>query len=100
MPSSAILRDNSTVASKCAKVAAGDGSAKSSAGTYTAWIEVMEPVLVEVMRSCSMPISSASVGGGLSADAGGRDGHAARAHHLHQDRLHHLDPGRVRARRR
>ena len=48
--------------SRCAKVVAGDGSVKSSAGTYTAWIEVIEPVLVEVMRSCSTPISSASVG--------------------------------------
>ena len=27
-----------------------------------AWIEVIEPVFVEVMRSCSTPISSASVG--------------------------------------
>ena len=40
----------------------GDGSVKSSAGTYTAWIEVIEPVLVDVMRSCRRPISSASVG--------------------------------------
>ena len=30
--------------------------------TNTAWIEVIEPVLVEVMRSCRRPISSASVG--------------------------------------
>ena len=44
------------------KVVAGDGSVKSSAGTYTAWIEVIEPTLVEVMRSCRRPISSASVG--------------------------------------
>ena len=50
MPSEAIWRDKTTVASKCANVVAGDGSVKSSAGTYTAWIEVMEPVLVEVMR--------------------------------------------------
>jgi hypothetical protein len=47
---------------KWAKVVAGDGSVKSSAGTYTAWIEVIEPFLVEVMRSCSVPISSARVG--------------------------------------
>jgi hypothetical protein len=40
----------------------GLGSVRSSAGTYTAWIEVIEPVLVEVMRSCRTPISSASVG--------------------------------------
>jgi len=43
-------------------VVAGDGSVKSSAGTYTAWIEVIEPVLVEVIRSWSAPISDASVG--------------------------------------
>jgi hypothetical protein len=30
------LRDNTVVASKCAKVVAGAGSVKSSAGTYTA----------------------------------------------------------------
>ncbi len=41
-----------------------------------------------------------AVGRGLPADAGRRNGRAARAHHLHQDRLHHVDPGRVRARRR
>ncbi len=45
-----------------ANVVAGDGSVRSSAGTYTAWIEVIEPVLVEVLRSCSTPISSARVG--------------------------------------
>ena len=45
------------VASKCANVVAGAGSVKSSAGTYTAWNEVMEPFLVEVMRSCKSPIS-------------------------------------------
>src|SRR4249919_3155984 len=44
------------------EVGAGDGSVRSSAGTYTAWIEVIEPVLVEVMRSCRTPISSARVG--------------------------------------
>jgi len=44
------------------EVVAGDGSVKSSAGTYTAWIEVIEPTLVEVIRSCRRPISSASVG--------------------------------------
>ena len=62
MPSDAIWRDSTTVASKCAKVVAGEGSVKSSAGTYTACTEVIEPVLVDVMRSCSTPISSASVG--------------------------------------
>ena len=62
MPSSATWRDNTTVASRCEKVVAGDGSVRSSAGTYTAWMDVIEPVLVEVMRSCRMPISQASVG--------------------------------------
>ena len=41
---------------------AGEGSVRSSAGTYTAWMEVIDPVRVEVMRSCSTPISSARVG--------------------------------------
>ena len=41
---------------------AGDGSVRSSAGTYTAWKEVMDPVRVEVMRSWSTPISAARVG--------------------------------------
>ena len=34
----------------------------SSAGTYTAWIEVMDPFLVEVIRSWKLPISVARVG--------------------------------------
>ena len=50
------------VASKCVKVVAGAGSVKSSAGTYTACTEVMEPFLVEVIRSCMAPISVANVG--------------------------------------
>ena len=54
--------DNTTVASKCAKVVAGLGSVKSSAGTYTACIDVIDPVFVDVIRSCNTPISSASVG--------------------------------------
>ena len=62
MPSEAMSRDSTTVASRWPKVVAGDGSVRSSAGTYTAWIDVIEPVLVDVMRSCSRPISSASVG--------------------------------------
>ncbi|MNT82210.1 hypothetical protein D3C72_2219060 [compost metagenome] len=61
-------RDSTTVASKWAKVVAGDGSVRSSAGTYTAWMEVIEPVLVEVMRSCRTPISSARVGWEPTAD--------------------------------
>ena len=55
-------RERTTVESRWAKVVAGDGSVRSSAGTYTAWIDVIEPVLVDVMRSCRRPISSASVG--------------------------------------
>lgn len=58
---STIWRDKTTV-SKCANVVAGAGSVKSSAGTYTACIEVIEPVLVEVMRSSNTPNSSANVG--------------------------------------
>lgn len=50
------------VESRWAKVVAGAGSVKSSAGTYTACTEVMEPFLVEVIRSCISPISWASVG--------------------------------------
>ena len=55
-------RSSTMVESKCAKVFAGAGSVRSSAGTYTAWKEVIEPFLVEVMRSCRSPISAASVG--------------------------------------
>ena len=50
------------MASRWVKVVAGAGSVRSSAGTYTACTEVMEPFCVEVMRSCSSPISVASVG--------------------------------------
>ena len=51
MPKSVIALDRVTVESRCAKVVAGDGSVKSSAGTYTACIEVTDPVLVVVIRS-------------------------------------------------
>ena len=61
-PKLEMLRDRTVVASRCVKVVAGAGSVRSSAGTYTACTEVMEPVLVEVMRSCRSPISVASVG--------------------------------------
>ena len=50
------------VESRWANVATGAGSVMSSAGTYTACIEVTEPFLVEVMRSWSAPISDAIVG--------------------------------------
>lgn len=42
---------STVVASKWAKVVAGAGSVRSSAGTYTACTEVMDPTPVEVMRS-------------------------------------------------
>ena len=45
MPSAAMSRLSTTVASRWAKVVAGDGSVRSSAGTYTAWMEVIEPDL-------------------------------------------------------
>ena len=57
-----MARASTMVESRWAKVVAGAGSVRSSAGTYTAWNEVIEPFLVEVMRSCRRPISAASVG--------------------------------------
>ena len=45
-------RESTVVASKWAKVVAGAGSVRSSAGTYTACTDVMEPTPVDVMRSC------------------------------------------------
>ena len=62
MPSSAMERERTVLASKCVNVVAGAGSVKSSAGTYTACTDVMEPVDVDVIRSCRSPISVASVG--------------------------------------
>jgi len=62
MPSSEIERDRTVFASRCVNVVAGAGSVRSSAGTYTACTDVMEPVDVDVMRSCKSPISVASVG--------------------------------------
>jgi hypothetical protein len=62
MPCSEIARDSETVAPRWAKVVATAGSVKSSAGTYTACTEVIEPFLVEVMRSCRSPISVPRVG--------------------------------------
>ena len=59
---STIFLDKTVVASRWAKVVAGAGSVKSSAGTYTACTEVTEPSLVEAIRSCSSPISVARVG--------------------------------------
>ena len=62
IPNSVIFLLSTVVASRCEKVVAGAGSVKSSAGTYTACTEVIEPFFVEVMRSCIWPISVASVG--------------------------------------
>src|SRR5438067_112910 len=62
MPSDAIWRESSVVASRWVKVVNGAGSVKSSAGTYTACRDVIERPLVELMRSWSSPIPSASVG--------------------------------------
>ena len=58
----AISRESTVVASRWVNVVAGAGSVKSSAGTYTACTDVIEPFLVEVIRSCKAPISVASVG--------------------------------------
>ena len=49
-------------------VVAGAGSVKSSAGTYTAWTDVIDPFFVDVILSCSLPISVASVGWYPTAD--------------------------------
>src|SRR5690606_40530175 len=68
MPNSAILRESTVVASKWANVVAGAGSVKSSAGTYTACTDVIEPRLVDVIRSCISPISVANVGWYPTAD--------------------------------
>ena len=62
MPVSTTLRESTVVASRCEKIAAGAGSVMSSAGTYTAWMEVMDPLRVLAMRSSKSPISVASVG--------------------------------------
>ena len=68
IPSSAIFLLSTVVASRWLKVVAGAGSVKSSAGTYTAWTDVMEPFFVEVIRSCICPISVAKVGWYPTAD--------------------------------
>ena len=49
-------------AERCENVCTAAGSVKSSAGTYTAWIEVMAPVSVLAMRSSS-PDSSVPIVG-------------------------------------
>ena len=62
MPSSVMALESTVVASRCANVVAGAGSVRSSAGTYTACTDVMDPCFVDVILSCSAPISVASVG--------------------------------------
>ena len=49
-------------AERCVNVCTAAGSVKSSAGTYTAWIDVMAPLVVLLMRSSSAASSLASVG--------------------------------------
>ena len=49
-------------ASRCENVSAAAGSVRSSAGTYTAWMLVIEPRCVEAMRSWSAAISVLKVG--------------------------------------
>ena len=62
IPSSTMERSSTVVASRCANVVAGAGSVRSSAGTYTACTEVIDPFFVDVIRSCSAPISVCKVG--------------------------------------
>ena len=57
-PFPTICRDKTTVPSKWAKVVAGAGSVRSSAGTYTHCTAVMDPLSVEVIRSCNSPRST------------------------------------------
>ena len=57
-----MARESTVVASRWAKVVAGAGSVKSSAGTYTACTDVIDPFFVDVIRSCKAPISVCSVG--------------------------------------
>ena len=51
MPSSAICLESTVVASRCANEVAGAGSVKSSAGTYIACTDVIEPLFVDVILS-------------------------------------------------
>ena len=57
-----MARLSDTVAPRWANVVATAGSVKSSAGTYTACTEVMDPFRVDVIRSCRSPISVPRVG--------------------------------------
>jgi len=62
MPFSEIALLRTIVESRCAKVVAGAGSVRSSAGTYTACTDVIDHLSVEVILSCSVPMSVAKVG--------------------------------------
>ena len=50
------------LASRCAKVWATAGSVRSSAGTYTAWTEVIAAPATDAIRSSKTAGLSASVG--------------------------------------
>jgi hypothetical protein len=54
--------DSTVVVSKWANVVAGAGSVRSSAGTYTACTEVIDPFWVVVILSWRAPRSVARVG--------------------------------------
>ena len=55
-------RSSEMLASRCPNVVTIPGSVYSSAGTYTAWKEVIEPFTVDAMRSSRSPISVDRVG--------------------------------------
>jgi hypothetical protein len=77
-PSLARLRESTIDAERCENVCTAAGSVKSSAGTYTAWIEVMAPVSVLAMRSSSPTARCPSW-----ADSPARRHLAHQAGHLH-----------------
>ena len=62
IPCSAIFLSNTEVASKWAIAVAGACSVRSSAGTYTACTDVIDPFFVDVILSCKSPISVPRVG--------------------------------------
>jgi hypothetical protein len=61
-PSSAICRERFVDASRCANVVAGAGRCSRRRARRLACTDVIDPLVVEVIRSCSSPISVASVG--------------------------------------
>ncbi|MND08502.1 hypothetical protein D3C83_311460 [compost metagenome] len=56
------MRESTIEAERCENVCTAAGSVKSSAGTYTAWIEVIAPVSVFAMRSSNPDSSVPMVG--------------------------------------